>query len=88
MRNSDIFWNNHNPTTPNRQGPDIGTQYRSSIFFHDKEQEAAAKESKERVNQSRKFGNGRIVTEIKPASKFYKAEEYHQQYFQKCGLTH
>ena len=84
----DIFWNNHNPTTPNRQGPDIVTKYRSSILFHDKEQEAMAKESKERLNQSGKFDNRRIVIEIKSASKFYKAEEYHQQYFQKCGLAH
>ncbi len=80
----DIFWNNHDPTTLNRQGPDIGEQYRSAIFFHNAEQEAAARGSKEKLENSGIFK--KIVTEIKPAAKFYKAEEYHQQYYSKCGL--
>ena len=84
----DTFWNNHNPTTPNRQGPDIGTQYRSAIFFHNQEQQIKANEFKERLYKSSKFGNNRkIVTEIIPATKFYNAEEYHQQYFKKRGLV-
>lgn len=80
-----VFWENHDPTTLNRQGPDVGAQYRSAIFFHSTEQEAAAKASKERA-QSR-FKN-RIVTEITPASEFHRAEEYHQQYLEKRGLSH
>jgi len=79
-----VFWSIHNPTTMNRQGPDIGTQYRSAIFFHNAEQEAAAKSSKERLQGNGKYKNP-IVTEITPASEFYKAEEYHQQYFEKSG---
>ncbi len=81
-----IFWENHNPTTLNRQGPDIGTQYRSAIFFHDAEQEAAARESKEELQASGRFRQP-IVTEITPASTFYKAEDYHQQYLEKRGLA-
>ncbi len=80
-----VFWDNHDPTTMNRQGPDIGAQYRSAIFFHTPEQEAAAKASLERA-QSR-FRN-KIVTEIAPASEFYRAEDYHQQYLEKRGLAH
>lgn len=80
-----VFWENHDPTTLNRQGPDVGAQYRSAIFFHSAEQEAAAKTSKERA-QSR-FKN-RIVTEITPASEFHRAEDYHQQYLEKRGLAH
>jgi len=80
-----VFWNNHDPTTLNRQGPDIGIQYRSAIFFHNSEQETTAKKSKENVNNSGKFQKP-IVTEIMPALTFYKAEEYHQRYFEKCGL--
>jgi peptide-methionine (S)-S-oxide reductase len=79
-----VFWENHDPTTPNRQGPDLGSQYRSAIFFHTPEQEAAARASKERV-QSR-FRNP-IVTEITPVSEFYRAEEYHQRYFEKSRLA-
>ncbi|MGI0082026.1 MAG: peptide-methionine (S)-S-oxide reductase MsrA [Nitrosopumilaceae archaeon] len=82
----DVFWGNHNPTTPNRQGPDIGTQYRSAIFFHTPEQEATAKASKTRVESSGRY-NKKIVTEITSALQFYKAEEYHQQYYEKCGLA-
>ena len=81
-----VFWNNHDPTTLNRQGPDVGDQYRSAIFFHDADQETTAKTSKEKLQNSDKFKNRKIVTEIIPASQFYKAEDYHQQYFEKCGL--
>ena len=79
-----VFFENHNPTTPNRQGPDIGIQYRSAIFCHDAEQENTAKEVKEKLNPfaQKTFGSD-IVTEIKSSSKFYRAEEYHQKYFQK-----
>jgi peptide-methionine (S)-S-oxide reductase len=80
-----VFWNNHDPTTLNRQGPDIGEQYRSVIFFHTPEQESVAKTSKEKLQNSGKYGK-KIVTEIVPASQFYKAEEYHQKYYAKCGL--
>ena len=79
-----IFWNNHNPTTLNRQGPDVGKQYRSAVFFHTLEQKKEAMKMKEKLNPiaREKFQSG-IVTEIKPASDFYRAEEYHQQYFAK-----
>jgi peptide-methionine (S)-S-oxide reductase len=80
----DVFWENHDPTTPNRQGPDVGSQYRSVIFFHTPEQEAAARASKEKAQA--RFRNP-IVTEIQPISEFYRAEEYHQQYFQKNRLA-
>jgi peptide-methionine (S)-S-oxide reductase len=79
-----VFWEIHNPTTMNRQGLDIGTQYRSVIFFHNSEQRAAAEASKEKLQKNGHYKNP-IVTEITPASEFYKAEEYHQQYFEKCG---
>lgn len=75
-----VFWDCHDPTTLNRQGPDVGTQYRSGVFFHDGDQEAAARASK--AESQPRFGNN-IVSEITPASKFYRAEEYHQQYFEK-----
>ena len=81
-----VFWENHNPTTLNRQGWDIGTQYRSAIFFHSPEQEAAARASKEQLERSGKYRKA-IVTEITPASKFYMAEDYHQQYLEKRGLS-
>ena len=80
----DLFWEMHDPTTPNRQGPDIGTQYRSAIFVHGPEQEAAALASKERV--AGRFGRP-IVTEIVPAAPFYQAEDYHQRYFEKRGVA-
>ena len=83
----DVFWDNHDPTTLNRQGPDIGEQYRSAIFFHTPEQEAAAKASKARLEQSGRFRRP-IVTEITPASAFWRAEEYHQRYLEKRGLAH
>ena len=79
----ELFWSLHNPTTINRQGPDIGTQYRSSIFFHTPEQEKIARRVKQELDGS-KFQN-KIVTEIVQASIFYPAEEYHQKYYQKIG---
>ena len=79
-----VFWENHNPTTLNRQGPDIGTQYRSAVFYHDAEQEKAAKESMKNLQESMPEKN--VVTEITPAKEFFKAEEYHQRYFEKQGL--
>ena len=78
----DAFWKIHDPTTPNRQGPDIGTQYRSAIFYHTPQQEAAAKQSREKAQA--RFSTP-IVTEITPALTFYRAEAYHQQYFEKRG---
>lgn len=80
----DFFWSIHDPTTKNRQGPDIGSQYRSAIFYHDKEQEARARTKKEKLQRSGLYRGG-IVTEIVPASEFYRAEEYHQRYFEKHG---
>jgi peptide-methionine (S)-S-oxide reductase len=80
----DVFWNGHNPTQLNRQGPDVGTQYRSVVFFHSPEQEAAARASKERLEKSGRFGRP-IVTQIVPAEPFWRAEEYHQRYFEKRG---
>lgn len=81
----EVFWNIHDPTTLNRQGPDIGTQYRSAIFYHGQEQKTTATASMERAQNSGKFKRP-IVTEIVPASTFYRAEEYHQQYFEKGGM--
>jgi peptide-methionine (S)-S-oxide reductase len=78
----DVFWDSHNPTTRNRQGWDIGSQYRSAIFFHSPEQEAIAQRSKE-TRQGKGFFARKIVTEIVPAGPFYRAEEYHQQYIAK-----
>ena len=81
-----VFWEIHDPTQRNRQGPDIGTQYRSAIFYHDAEQEAAARASKERLERSGMHKRP-IVTEIVPAQTFYQAEDYHQQYLEKRGLA-
>lgn len=78
------FWNNHDPTTLNRQGPDVGSQYRSVIFFHSAEQEAAARASKEKLERSGRYTKP-IVTEISPAPTFYPAEDYHQRYLEKRG---
>jgi len=83
----DVFWLAHDPTTLNRQGPDVGTQYRSAIFFHTPEQEQKARASKETMQASGKFSRP-IITEITPAAKFYPAEEYHQKYLAKRGLSH
>ena len=80
----DVFWSSHNPTTRNRQGFDIGAQYRSAIFVHTPEQEAAARASKERLEAAGRWRSP-IVTEIEPAAKFYEAEDYHQQYLEKRG---
>jgi peptide-methionine (S)-S-oxide reductase len=82
----DIFWSIHDPTTPNRQGPDVGSQYRSAIFFHSPEQRRAAQESKARLEESKRH-KAPIVTEITAAGEFYPAEEYHQQYFEKRGIA-
>ena len=84
-----IFWNNHNPTTINQQGPDIGDQYRSAVFFHNKEQETIANNLKEKLQDTsiKKF-NKKIVTQIVPAKKFFLAEEYHQKYLEKNNLAH
>lgn len=81
----DVFWENHDPTTTNRQGPDIGTQYRSAIFFHGPEQEAAAIASKKKLEESGKHSRP-IVTEIIPTQTFWMAEDYHQQYLEKRGM--
>jgi len=81
----DVFWGCHDPTTLNRQGPDRGTQYRSAIYFHSPEQEASAKASKEKADQSSRFGSP-IVTEITQAPEYYIAEDYHQQYLEKRGM--
>ena len=78
----EVFWKSHDPTQLNRQGPDVGTQYRSAIFFHTPEQQAAAVASKESLEASGAFPRN-IVTEITAASKFHRAEEYHQQYLEK-----
>ena len=78
----EIFWNMHDPTTLNRQGPDTGTQYRSVIFYHSDEQEKVAQLSKEKLEKLGKYKD-KIVTEIVSASEFYKAESYHQRYFEK-----
>jgi peptide-methionine (S)-S-oxide reductase len=80
-----VFFQSHDPTTLNRQGPDRGTQYRSAIFFHNPEQEAAAIEAKAALEKSGIF-KGPIVTQIVPAPEFYRAEEYHQRYFEKQGI--
>src|SRR5207248_4277578 len=81
-----VFWENHDPTQMNRQGPDLGTQYRSAIFFYTPEQEAAARASKEALEHSGRYRRP-IVTEITPAPEFYRAEDYHQQYLEKRGLA-
>ena len=82
----ETFWKLHDPTTPNRQGPDVGSQYRSVIFFHSPAQEAAARAARERLDKSGKFRHP-VVTQIVPAAPFYKAEEYHQRYLEKRGLA-
>jgi peptide-methionine (S)-S-oxide reductase len=82
----DVFWQAHDPTQVNRQGPDFGTQYRTAIFFHSPEQEAAAKKSLAALDDIGKFKR-RIATEITPAGAFYRAEEYHQKYLQKRGVA-
>ncbi|MFX1575340.1 MAG: peptide-methionine (S)-S-oxide reductase MsrA [Promethearchaeota archaeon] len=78
----DVFWSIHDPTTLNRQGPDVGTQYRSAIFYLDSEQKEKAENTKTRLEDSKRFKNP-IVTQIVPASDFWQAEDYHQQYVEK-----
>jgi peptide-methionine (S)-S-oxide reductase len=80
------FFEIHDPTTLNRQGPDYGKQYRSVIFFHDESQEGAARKLKDELDHSGKFGR-KIVTEIAPAATFWRGEEYHQRYFEKHGIA-
>lgn len=82
----EVFWEMHDPTSLNRQGPDTGTQYRSAIFYHTPEQKAAAEASRDRLDASGRFSRP-VVTEITPASTFYRAEEYHQRYLEKKGLS-
>ena len=80
----EVFWNEHDPTQVNRQGPDVGTQYRSAVFFHSPEQEAAARSS---VQKAQARYEKPIATEITPAAEFYRAEDYHQRYFEKGLLS-
>jgi peptide-methionine (S)-S-oxide reductase len=82
----DLFWNSHDPTTRNRQGPDVGSQYRSVIFYHSPAQEAAARAALRRLEEEARFARP-IVTQIEPAPPFYRAEEYHQRYLQKHGRS-
>ncbi len=84
----DIFWATHDPTTLNKQGADVGTQYRSVIFYHDEDQKRVAEESKDTMETSGKLSD-KIVTEIVPYTTFYKAEDYHQNYYdQNQGATY
>ena len=83
----DTFWANHDPTTRNRQGPDVGSQYRSVVFYHSPEQKTAAETKRAALEQSGKFRRP-IVTELEAAPAFYRAEEYHQEYLRKHGRTH
>jgi peptide-methionine (S)-S-oxide reductase len=82
----DVFWDIHDPTTLNRQGPDVGDQYRSVIFFHDDDQRDAANASIARLQAAGRFRRP-IVTQVVPASTFFRAEEYHQQYNEKYGRS-
>ena len=82
----DVFWTNHNPTTKNRQGFDIGDQYRSAVFFHSPEQQDAAERTKEAV-EAKLHWPKKVVTQIVPAPEFYEAEDYHQQYLEKSGRS-
>jgi peptide-methionine (S)-S-oxide reductase len=83
----EVFWSNHNPTQLNRQGPDVGAQYRSVVFYHSPEQKTQAETSKAALEKSGRFSRP-IVTQIEPAPKFWRAEDYHQKYLQKRGQTH
>ena len=82
----DVFWENHNPTQRNRQGPDVGSQYRSAIFTHSDEQQAAAEASKQRLDASGKYQSS-VATQIEAAREFWVAEDYHQQYLDKRGRS-
>ncbi|HEY5311228.1 MAG TPA: peptide-methionine (S)-S-oxide reductase MsrA [Pirellulales bacterium] len=81
----DAFWSNHNPTTRNRQGPDVGSQYRSAVFYHSEAQQQAAIAARDKLAASGRFDRP-IVTQIVPAAEFYRAEDYHQQYLAKRGM--
>jgi peptide-methionine (S)-S-oxide reductase len=81
-----VFWDNHDPTTRDRQGPDVGTQYRSAVFFHDDDQEKTARRAIEELEASGRFRRP-IVTEVTAAATFWPAEDYHQQYLEKRGLS-
>jgi peptide-methionine (S)-S-oxide reductase len=81
----EVFWRAHDPTTRNRQGPNVGTQYRSIIFHHSASQKETALALKDELEASDAFGEGSIVTEIVPAGEFYRAEEYHQRYYERHG---
>lgn len=83
----DAFFKMHNPTQVNRQGPDVGSQYRSAVFFHDNEQRQMAQATIERLNKT-DFTDQPIATRLEPASTFYQAEDYHQRYFEKNGINH
>jgi peptide-methionine (S)-S-oxide reductase len=83
----EVFWRNHDPTTRGRQGPDVGSQYRSVVFYHTPEQQRAAEEFKSKLDQGNHFSRP-VVTQIEPALAFYRAEEYHQQYLAKRGRAH
>jgi peptide-methionine (S)-S-oxide reductase len=80
-----MFWKIHDPTQLNRQGPDVGSNYRSAVFYHTPEQKAAAEKSLDKLQSSGSYGTRRIVTGIVPAARFWPAEDYHQQYYEKCG---
>ncbi|MDX1385928.1 MAG: peptide-methionine (S)-S-oxide reductase MsrA [Thermoanaerobaculia bacterium] len=82
----EAFWSNHDPTTRDRQGPDVGSQYRSAIFFHSGEQQRAAAASRDRLTEEGRFRRP-IVTQLVPAATFWEAEDYHQQYLEKRGLA-
>lgn len=83
----DVFFANHNPCQLNRQGPDVGTQYRSAVFYHDSEQQQLAQTTIAKLQQSEAFAGRKIVTEVTAATTFFKAEEYHQNYLAKRGLS-
>jgi len=83
----EFFWTMHDPTQVNRQGPDLGSNYRSAIFYYDEEQRSVAQASKDRLDASRALGRP-VATEITPAGTFWRGEEYHQKYFQKHGMSH
>ena len=82
----EVFWQIHDPTTLNRQGPDVGTQYRSIIFYSDENERKSAEESKRRLDESGKLRRP-VVTQIVPATEFYRAEEYHQRYYERMGIA-
>lgn len=83
----DVFFDMHNPTTLNRQGPDFGSQYRSALFWYDNEQQAAAQQKIRVIDASGKWPNP-VVTQVQRAPEFWRAEEYHQRYFEKNGVSH